>query len=159
MKKNQFAEVLKLISLFILIAGFYFLFDSQWLIFIFALLFFMLFLALAEIINLLHGIHIKLTENSELQEREKNRAGFYSVQPVSEKNKEKIHQYFANQNIQVKNIISTPYQEFCMVELQKEYKVIDLRGENPHPVPEGQIRHMENLLKWAKERKGIKLIK
>lgn len=102
----------------------------------------MLFIGLAEIVELLHKINLKLRVNSKEMDisdepNDNDESDHFEIpdndeQTISEVDTERIHKLYKNHTIE--EIIPTPYEYFCIVKLsgKTSYDIVELGGFVPN---------------------------
>ncbi|KGP73307.1 hypothetical protein [Pontibacillus yanchengensis] len=166
-QRNRIATILQIIGVLFFLMGIIIAFIAESILFFYlAFVVLMLFLGFAEIIHLLQKIHVDLvlyTRGEEFIEQKQatdiGEGNFYTIHPLTEKDKQKVYDLFEDTPAKHMKLIHTPYEHVCIVHKKDSYYVVTVTEQQASVVPVNQLRtSMPGVIKWAKERKGIQLI-
>ncbi|MYL31987.1 hypothetical protein GLW08_04350 [Pontibacillus yanchengensis] len=165
-QRNRIATILQVIGIVFFLMGIIIAFIVKSILFFYlSFVVLMLFLGFAEVIHLLQKIHLDLiryTRGEEFVEQKQSpevqEGHFYTIHPLTDKDKQKVHELFEDTPAKHLKLIHTPYEHVCIVHNKSSYSVVRVTEQQASVVPVKELETSNpGLIKWSEERKGIRL--
>lgn len=165
--KNSVAMILQIIGFVTLLIGFIGYLDGEdFLLLGISFVIAMFFFGFAEVINLLQKIYKELktdaddqeettlSKNTDVSNRDPN---FFTIVPLTDSEKEQVYALFQPTKKRNITIINTPFKNYCIVSVADKNSVVHVQ-DTPAIIKGNELSSIPELVKWATDRKGIKLI-